>query len=143
MSNSFAGDKLKSFRKSMGWTQSHLASYLGVSASIVSMYEGGQRAPGRETLIKMAHVFRVPMDEFSVRRSHIDICDFSVEVRTILASSVGSDYAWYLSNDDEFLNAVRDDVEETSSWNDDGYYTDDDIRLAIGRVLMWKFGIEY
>lgn len=76
-------------------------------------------------------------------QKHIDKLDFSVEVRFILSAAIGNDYAYYISNNDEFLEAVLKDVEETSAWNDEGYYTDDDIRLAIGRVIMWKFDIKY
>lgn len=76
-------------------------------------------------------------------QKHIDELDFAVEVRHILPAAVGSDYAYYISNNDEFLEAVLKDVEETSAWKDEGYYTDDDIRLAIGRVIMEKFGIDY
>lgn len=73
----------------------------------------------------------------------INQIDFIPELREILKSSVGSDYAWYIANDIGFLNAVRKNVEETSAWKDEGYYTDDDIRLAIGRAIMDKFDIAY
>ena len=73
---------------------------------------------------------------------HIRQRDFLEELKPILAASIGSDYASYLASDDDFFSAVIQDVEETSAWQEDGYYTDDDIRLAIGRAIMWKFGIE-
>lgn len=73
----------------------------------------------------------------------IDYMDFYGEVFTILAESVGRDYARCIASNDEFLTAVKENVEETSAWEDEGYYTDDDIRLAIGRVIMDKFNIEY
>lgn len=76
-------------------------------------------------------------------QKHIDELDFRVEVSFVLSPVVGNDYAYYISNNDEFLEAVMFDVEETSAWNDEGYYTDDDIRLAIGRTTMRKFNIEY
>lgn len=68
--------------------------------------------------------------------------EFMEELRPILASAVGSDYAYYIACDDGFFSDVIKNVEETSAWNDEGYYTDDDIRLAIGRAIMWKFNIE-
>ena len=74
---------------------------------------------------------------------HIRQRDFLEELKPILAASVDSDYAPYIASDDDFFSAVIQDVEETSAWQEDGYYTDDDIRLAIGRAIMWKFGIEY
>lgn len=68
---------------------------------------------------------------------------FMQEMRTILASATGSDYAYYLAGNDEFANDVKSNVEETSGWRDEGYYTDDDIRLAIGRVLLDYLDINY
>lgn len=73
----------------------------------------------------------------------INCREFLEEMRSILASCVGSDYAHYIASDDDFYSAVKQNVEETSAWEDEGYYTDDDIRLAIGRIIMEKFNIEY
>lgn len=74
---------------------------------------------------------------------YINNRDFMEELKPILASAVGNDYAHYIACDDDFFTAVIKNVEETSAWNDEGYYTDDDIRLAIGRAIMEKFNIEY
>lgn len=68
---------------------------------------------------------------------------FWEELRPILSSSMGSDYAGYLAKDDDFFFLVKQNVEETSAWVDEGYYTDDDIRLAIGRVILDRFDILY
>lgn len=68
---------------------------------------------------------------------------FMEEMRPILASCVGSDYAYYIASNDDFFSAVKQNVEETSAWQDEGYYNDADIRLAIGRIIMEKFHIEY
>ena len=73
----------------------------------------------------------------------INCSEFLEEMKPILASSVGSDYASYIASDDDFYSAVKQNVEETSAWQDEGYYTDDDIRLAIGRIIMEKLNIEY
>ena len=40
------------------------------------------------------------------------------------------------------MDDVIDDVMTSSAWDDEGYYNDDDIRLAIGRTLMARLGIE-
>lgn len=74
---------------------------------------------------------------------NIPMNDFLGELKTILASSIGSDYAYYLANKDGFAYDVKTDVEQTSAWNDEGFYTDDDIRLAIGRVLLDYLGVNY
>lgn len=41
------------------------------------------------------------------------------------------------------LHDIIENVIECSAWKDEGYYTESDIRLAIGRVLMERIGIEY
>ena len=74
---------------------------------------------------------------------HINAREFSEELKAILAASVGGDYSHYIASDDDFFFAVIQNVEETSAWMDEGYYTYDDIQLAIGRVVMAKFNIEY
>ena len=66
---------------------------------------------------------------------------FLEELKSILAASVGSEYALRIAIDGDFFSAVIQNVEETSAWQDEGYYTDDDIRLAIGRVIMERFEI--
>ena len=68
---------------------------------------------------------------------------FISELRMVLTASVGSDYAYYLAHDEGFASDVKQNVEETSAWSDDGVYNDDDIKLAVGRVLLERLGIEY
>ena len=74
---------------------------------------------------------------------HINAREFLEEMKPILAAAVGKDYAGYIASDDDFFSTVIENVEETSAWHDEGYYTDDDIRLAMGRAIMEKFNIEY
>lgn len=70
-------------------------------------------------------------------------------ITLILVMAVSSDYARHIleSREDEdgdtFLDLVIDDVLTSSAWEDEGYYNDDDIRLAIGRVLMDKLNLWY
>lgn len=65
-----------------------------------------------------------------------------------MADAVSSDYARYiLEHEDSWtgisvMEEVISDIMETSAWNDEGYYNDDDVRLAIGRVLMARMEIE-
>ena len=68
--------------------------------------------------------------------------EFLEELKPILAASVGREYALRIASDGDFFSAVIQNVEETSAWQDEGYYTDDDIRLAIGRVIMERFEIQ-
>lgn len=72
------------------------------------------------------------------------------EIRMIMQNAVSSDYVRYILEDkgedgeeDSFIEAVIDDVMCASAWDEEGYYNDDDIRLAIGRVLMDRLGIYY
>ena len=79
---------------------------------------------------------------------NIDKREFRSEVFAILSDCIGRDYTHYLieSKDEhgvDFLSEILKDVEETSAWQDAGYYTDDDIRLAIGRVLLKALNIIY
>ena len=70
------------------------------------------------------------------------------EVFEIIRSAVGSDYAKNILNNEDgisgksFLNDIIQNVLEASAWEDEGYYNDDDIRLAIGRELMIRLKIE-
>ena len=76
----------------------------------------------------------------SIKRG-IDYLNLYNKVFSILANSVGRYYASYIASNEEFLNAIKTNVEETSAWRDEGCYNDDDIRLAIGRIIMGKFNI--
>ena len=76
------------------------------------------------------------------------------EIRMILMHAVSSEYVRYILEHTEedadgypvsptFLEDVIEDVKCSSAWDDEGYYNDDDIRLAIGRVLIDRLGIDY
>ena len=80
--------------------------------------------------------------------------DIEREIYLIMRDAVSSDYARCILEDKErdeeyrytgktFMENVIDDVLETSAWEDEGYYNEDDIRLAIGRVLIDRLGIDY
>lgn len=70
------------------------------------------------------------------------------EVTEIMKSATSSEYARYiLEQEDEVAeNTLMEDiiqnVLDTSAWKDEGYYNKDDIRLAVGRELMDRLGIE-
>ena len=70
------------------------------------------------------------------------------EVTEIMRNATSSEYARYiLEQEDEVTeNTLMEDiiqnVLDTSAWEDEGYYNEDDIRLAIGRELMARLGIE-
>ena len=74
--------------------------------------------------------------------------EIEFQVTEIMRSATSSEYVRYIleqydeTSEQTFMNAVIVDVMETSAWEDEGYYNDDDIRLAIGRELMARLGIE-
>jgi len=72
-----------------------------------------------------------------------------VEITSMMQFAVGSDYARYILGDkgedgeNTFIEDVIEDVMCASAWGDEGFYSSDDVRLAIGRVLMDRMGIYY
>lgn len=44
---------------------------------------------------------------------------------------------------DAIRHDVIDDVKETSAWEDEGYFNEDDVRLAIGRAFCNILEIEH
>ena len=71
------------------------------------------------------------------------------EITHVMRNAVSSDYVRYIleskAEDDDrtFMEAVIDDVMDSSAWEDEGYYNDDDIRLAIGKVMIDRLCIDY
>lgn len=69
------------------------------------------------------------------------------DIAAILLTSVSADYAdAILSQFDTvtektFIDAVVEDVTVSSDYDEQGYYNDDDIRLAIGRELVARLGV--
>lgn len=56
------GEKIKELRKNSKITQEQLGNAIGVSKMAVSYFEKGKKAPGRETLEKIADYFNVTTD---------------------------------------------------------------------------------
>ena len=66
---------------------------------------------------------------------------------TLLSKAVGSDYAGQILEYEDgasntFIESVIEDVVETSAWSDNGFFNEDDVRLAIGRVLKQRLGVQ-
>lgn len=68
------------------------------------------------------------------------------EICEVFYKSVSDDYASYIldhvKNGNTFLEDVVNDISETSLCEEYDYWNEDDIRLAIGRVLMNRLGID-
>lgn len=59
----FIGQKIKSYRKSNGWSQVELAKILGVGKSTIANYEKGYRSPRQNTIFQLADVFNISVDD--------------------------------------------------------------------------------
>lgn len=68
------------------------------------------------------------------------------EVTEIMRSATSDEYARHILEHEENGTSLMEDiiqnVLETSAWEDEGYYNEYDIRLAIGRELMTRLGID-
>lgn len=75
------GEKLKKLRNSRKMTQRDLAQLLGVSKSVISYYESGDRSPSYDTLVRLARIFHTSTDyllDLTEQRS-LDISGLSEE----------------------------------------------------------------
>ena len=54
---------IKRLRLEKGWTQDELSRKLGVTPKTISFYELGERRPSRNSLIKLAQIFGITVDE--------------------------------------------------------------------------------
>lgn len=70
------------------------------------------------------------------------------DIVNIMNRAISSEYINKILNqhdyisDETLIDAVIKNVLETSAWEDEGYYNEDDIRLAIGRELVARLGAE-
>ena len=51
-------EKLKELRVGRGFSQRDVAKHLGVSPSIISSYETGERTPSTENLLALSYLYR-------------------------------------------------------------------------------------
>lgn len=74
--------------------------------------------------------------------------EIEFKISEIMRSAVSSEYTRYILEQEDdvtkntFMEDVIEDVMETSAWKNEGYYNDDDIRLAIGREFVVRLGAE-
>ena len=55
-------EKLKSLRKQYGLSQREAASRLGISPSVISAYENGERTPSTENLLALSYLYKCSTD---------------------------------------------------------------------------------
>ena len=58
------GENIKYLRKRAGYSQEQIARKLGITQGSVSLWEKGKTDPDTKTLVKLAQLFKVPMDYF-------------------------------------------------------------------------------
>lgn len=56
------GDIIRILRERLGWSQQQLADEIGLSRSMISMFEIDKRVPSAETYEQMADIFNVDLD---------------------------------------------------------------------------------
>ncbi len=72
-------EKLRSLREKFGYSQKQVAQMLGVSASIISCYESGERTPSTEAILSLAYLFRCSTDFLLGRESTYTTSPLSTE----------------------------------------------------------------
>ena len=66
-------NRLKTLRKSRGYTQISLQMQTGIEQALLSKFENGERVPPTETLMKLAEFYNVSMDYIMCRTDKPDI----------------------------------------------------------------------
>lgn len=61
-------DNIKFYRKAMQLTQEQLANLLNGKKSLISNYENGYSTPDIYTLVKLADIFQISLDELVGRK---------------------------------------------------------------------------
>ena len=74
------GSRIRLYRENKKMTQKDIAKILGVEAATISKYESGLLEPKVESLIKLANIFEITLDEFLKE----EINDFDVSKINVL-----------------------------------------------------------
>lgn len=64
MPDSLLKDKLHSLRKNNNYTQNDIAQYLNMTRAGYGHYEKGKRTPDYQTLLKLAKLYNIEINEF-------------------------------------------------------------------------------
>lgn len=76
----------------------------------------------------------------------ISYVPFYVQVEELLRKACSDDYVKPIleletNNGMTIFDEIKEDVELTSAWEEEAYYSLDDVKLAIGRVLSKHLGL--
>ena len=55
-------EKLRTLRKQYGFSQREAASRLGISTSVISAYENGERTPSTDNLLALSYLYKCSTD---------------------------------------------------------------------------------
>lgn len=149
--NAYFDSELDDFLEHIGATVedvSHAYSSLGV-ATIRSKATGkAYEVPYREFPCRMGDkhpdelVFIFdPFQITETREEKLDTDELRIRIDVLLRTALSEEYAGKIQLLDRFVESVIENIAETSAWEDEGFYTDDDIRLAIGREIASRLGI--
>ncbi|MBQ9766247.1 MAG: helix-turn-helix transcriptional regulator [Lachnospiraceae bacterium] len=89
------GERLKTLRKNRRLSQKDVANALGISAAIISNYEGGERTPSLENLVSLAGFYHCSTDyllgfEKQIPASVIDVSSLNEAQIEILRAFINS-----------------------------------------------------
>ena len=71
LDNEVLGSQLAKYRKLYRYTQEDIAKYLNIQRQTYSNYERGTRTPDLKTLMALAKLYRVQLDDFVTVRSDV------------------------------------------------------------------------
>lgn len=63
-------EKLKDFRQKYGFSQKQVADKVGVSPSIISSYETGERTPSITAILALSHLYNCSVDYLLGKTTH-------------------------------------------------------------------------
>ncbi|PFZ03795.1 transcriptional regulator [Bacillus pseudomycoides] len=76
------GEIIKKLRRKKNITQEQLGNAIGVSKMAISYFEKGKKAPGRETLEKIADYFNITTDYLLGRSDDPELTEYESKVVT-------------------------------------------------------------
>ena len=88
------GERLQNLRKSRNLSQKEVSNALGISASVLSNYESGERTPSLENLMSLAGFYRCSTDYLLGLDKHspalLDVSNLTEEQIQLLRAFLGT-----------------------------------------------------
>lgn len=100
MESSILPAKLRELRRSYGYTQDYVASFLGVVRQTYSHYETGKRTPNPESLYKLAGLYRISVDDLMQFTLSLDKNIYYDAPSPTKSGQRLADYVAYMNNPD-------------------------------------------